>query len=271
MPWATPPRIWPSTMAGLTGRRSPRRRRTARSSTRPVSTSTSTMRQWVPPDHPLSPPSYSCGHLELACRRRRGGARGSCATMRASSASVRARRGPRTLIDALDDLEVVRRSPRAPRRRARGPSPAARGEPWSTAPLAMRRGPAAAGAHQRHGRDVGVAEDDVDVVERARRARRRRPGRASVSWPWPCGCWRVTMTIVPSSPTDTVRDLLAHDHRGHVRPRPGILEPGAASEVRRPCRCRGSDPPSQRLAPGGARKPSHADQARGLLHLLTGS
>src|SRR5579863_1701051 len=58
MPCATPPRIWPSTTAGLISAPQSSTATYRSTFTMPVSTSTSTIAQWVPPDQPPSPPSY---------------------------------------------------------------------------------------------------------------------------------------------------------------------------------------------------------------------
>jgi hypothetical protein len=57
MPCAIPPRIWPSTTAGLMSAPQSSAATYRSTLTMPVSTSTSTMAQWLPPDQPPSPPS----------------------------------------------------------------------------------------------------------------------------------------------------------------------------------------------------------------------
>src|SRR6266516_3727590 len=57
MPCATPPRIWPSTTAGLMSAPQSSAATYRSTFTMPVSTSTSTIAQCVPPDQPPSPPS----------------------------------------------------------------------------------------------------------------------------------------------------------------------------------------------------------------------
>ena len=58
MPCAMPPRIWPSTTAGLISAPQSSTATYRSTFTMPVSTSTSTIAQCVPPDQPPSPPSY---------------------------------------------------------------------------------------------------------------------------------------------------------------------------------------------------------------------
>ena len=118
----------------------------------------------MPPDQPLSPPSNV--RVTFSSFSAPSGSRsGSSLTILASSASESSTLGvPRTLIDATAELEVG----------GVGLEHVGRERqhlflqlPRPVEDDAVRHGgrPAAAGADQRHGRDVGVAEDDMDVLE----------------------------------------------------------------------------------------------------------
>src|SRR6266480_3278890 len=66
MPCATPPRIWPSTTAGLMSAPQSSAATYRSTFTMPVSTSTSTIAQCVPPDQPPPPPSNVASTSSLA-------------------------------------------------------------------------------------------------------------------------------------------------------------------------------------------------------------
>ena len=223
--------------------------------------STSTMQQWVPPDQPDSPPSYAAG--PSPSRRRR-----------AAGPAPRPRRGPARRAAAhgrsVPRTETPpRRSPggdvglTGPPRPGRAPSPAAPGSraarprwPWGR--------PTAAGADDRHRRDVGVAEADDDVGHRNPNSS-AATWRRVVSWPWPWGCWR---DDDHDSPSWIDADGPPPRPSGPPRARRAPWAPGWAPG-RRPGRRRGSDPCSRAAGlPGPEAVP--VDQVGGLLDALLG-
>ena len=198
--------------------------------------STSTSQQWVPPDQPLSPPSKL--RVTFSSVSAPSGSRsGSSLTILASSASESSTLGvPRTL---MTPPPISRSAGLASSTSAASDSTCSRSclDAWRTTPFAIvaaRLPPVPTSA-------IGVTSVSPKTTWTSSNltpSSSTATWASVVSWPWPCGCWRVMIWTIPSSSTEMC-----------VTSSPRIALPGGAARhlaVRAPprgttrCRARGS-------------------------------